>query len=108
MSTYGNKALINWDYANVDVSRFVMSDKRIQLAILEKWYPIGEPCHYKGIQKSYKDSFIESYAEYSNFYTVVLLVNDNSTSVKLDTSIGKLTMYRMIRDLKLSKLINNI
>ena len=50
MSTFGNKALIWWDYhtrdraALTDASallRFNATPKDIQLLILEKWYPIG-------------------------------------------------------------------
>jgi hypothetical protein len=44
MSTFGNKALIWWDYHTRDraaLLRFNSTPKEIQLQILEKWYPIG-------------------------------------------------------------------
>jgi hypothetical protein len=44
MSTFGNKALIWWDYHTRDKSallRFNATPKDLQLKILEKWYPIG-------------------------------------------------------------------
>jgi hypothetical protein len=44
MSTFGNKALIWWDYHTRDraaLLRFNATPKNIQLQILEKWYPIG-------------------------------------------------------------------
>lgn len=44
MSTFGNKALIWWDYHTRDraaLLRFNATAKPLQLQILEKWYPIG-------------------------------------------------------------------
>jgi hypothetical protein len=44
MSTFGNKALIWWDYHTRDratLLRFNATPKELQLQILEKWYPIG-------------------------------------------------------------------
>ena len=44
MSTFGNKALIWWDYQTRDraaLLRFNATPKPLQLQILEKWYPIG-------------------------------------------------------------------
>ena len=104
MSTYGKKALIDWDYSEVDVNRFLKSPKNIQLKILQRWYPIGEPCYYNG-STNHSDTFIDSYAEHSDFYTIILSVNDRLGIGSLSTNIGRLTMYRMIREVKLRKLI---
>lgn len=44
MSTFGNKALIWWDYHKRDrdsLKRFNSTPKEFQLEILKKWYPIG-------------------------------------------------------------------
>lgn len=100
MSTYGKKALIDWDYSKVDVKRFLKSDKNLQLEILKKWYPIGEPCLYKSAYESI-DSIIDSYAEHIDFYTIIL--NIGTTSIV--SNIGRLSMYRMAREVKLRKLI---
>ena len=43
MSTFGNKALIWWNYHTRDraaLLRFNTTPKDLQLKILEKWYPI--------------------------------------------------------------------
>jgi hypothetical protein len=105
MSTYGKKALIDWDYLDVDVSRFLRSPKNLQLDILEKWYPIGEPCLYNfTISEDIVEVVIDSYCEYVNFYTAIVMANNERD--KVNTNIGKITMYRMIRDTKLDKLIN--
>ena len=43
MSTYGKKALSNWDYTYSKESslRFNHTSMNLQLEILQKWYPIG-------------------------------------------------------------------
>lgn len=44
MSTFGNKALIWWNYHKRDrqeLIRFNSTPKDFQLQILQKWYPIG-------------------------------------------------------------------
>jgi hypothetical protein len=95
MSTYGKKALIDWNYSEVDVSRFLKSPKNLQLEILQKWYPLGESCHYV-VDKVVRhvDCFIESYAEHSDFYTIILTVDDNLGIGRLNTNIGRLSMHK--------------
>jgi hypothetical protein len=46
MSTFGKKALINWDYDSVDYLRWNKTPKDLQIEILKKWYPIGEYFYY--------------------------------------------------------------
>lgn len=100
MSFYGKKALENWDYSNIDVLRFIKSPKKIQLSILEKWYPIGENCLYLyGSNEEF--ATIEAYSAYSNFYMILL-----DTKVgKVNVNLSKIKMPRMERDLKILNLI---
>lgn len=44
MSTFGRKALIWWNYDDVDKTRFTHTPDDMQLKLLEKWYPIGSMC----------------------------------------------------------------
>ena len=47
MSTFGKKAFIWWNYEDHSHDgslRFNSTKKDIQLAILQKWYPIGSRC----------------------------------------------------------------
>lgn len=42
MSTFGKKALLNWNYNSGDTQRYISTNKELQLEILKKWYPVGE------------------------------------------------------------------
>ena len=42
MSTFGKKALLNWNYNSGQTLRYFSTDKELQLEILKKWYPVGE------------------------------------------------------------------
>jgi hypothetical protein len=46
MSTFGKRALIEWNYDEdyEQVKRYNKTSKDLQLEILEKWYPIGMIC----------------------------------------------------------------
>jgi hypothetical protein len=46
MSTFGKKAINNWDYkySEENAKRFNRTPIELQLEILEKWYPIGMNC----------------------------------------------------------------
>jgi hypothetical protein len=44
MSTFGKKALAYWDYDSKERLRYNHTPMEVQLAILEKWYPIGSKC----------------------------------------------------------------
>lgn len=46
MSTFGKKALLNWDYDSIDYLRYNHTPKNIQLKILEKWYPLNSIFQY--------------------------------------------------------------
>jgi hypothetical protein len=67
MSTFGKKALLNWDYNSDDRKRFSKTNKNIQLEILKKWYPIGEVFYSKNVNEEF---IISGYKEYMGFYMV--------------------------------------
>lgn len=46
MSTFGKKALINWDYNSIDYIRYNHTPKSMQLKILKKWYPLDIEFQY--------------------------------------------------------------
>lgn len=62
MSTYGKKALNNWDYQYSEESakRFNSTPPEFQLEILLKWYPIGMTCvKYDRFFKKYDKTIYE-------------------------------------------------
>ncbi len=67
MSTFGKKALLNWDYNSDDKKRYLKTNKNIQLEILKKWYPIGETFYTKNSTEGY---IITEYEEYMGFYLI--------------------------------------
>ena len=73
MSTFGKRALKKWDY-NGDMfqaNRFNKSPKEIQLAILEKWYPIGMTCLRKDHAGFWQEGYtITGYSEQLTYYSV--------------------------------------
>lgn len=73
MSTFGKRALKKWDY-NGDKEqtiRFNKSPKEIQLAILEKWYPIGMTCERKDYFGKWEAGYtITGYSEHQTYYSV--------------------------------------
>lgn len=81
MSYFGKKSLIWWDYYDHSKSQFIKfnnSDKKVQLAILEKWYPIGAP--FKLLNgaaiKHNKNFFIEDYKLNQNgTYNIIYIDN---------------------------------
>ena len=78
MSTYGKKALSNWDYTYSKESslRFNHTSMNLQLEILQKWYPIGMKCmKYNIFFKKYEDRKFEviGYEEIiGGFYNLIL------------------------------------
>ena len=62
MSTFGKKAITNWEYqySEEKFQRFNRTSIEIQLEILERWYPIGMPCFkYDKFFKKYGDTLYE-------------------------------------------------
>jgi hypothetical protein len=78
MSKFGKKALLSWDYKSNDTKRFLNSSKEIQLAILEKWYPIGDRFYMKCSEFEF---VIVGYTEYMTFYLLRITLH-SSTIVK--------------------------
>jgi hypothetical protein len=99
MSTFGKKALEAWDYDSKDKHRFVASPKNIQLAILEKWYPIGENGY---IISSMTEIHITSYAEYTGYYAV-FIEDNNGYSMSTNPLNIKLPIFE--RDIIIEKLL---
>lgn len=62
MSTFGKKAIDNWEYqySEEKFQRFNRTPIEIQLEILERWYPIGMPCFkYDKFFKKYGNTLYE-------------------------------------------------
>lgn len=62
MSTFGKKAITNWEYqySEEKFQRFNRTPIEIQLEILERWYPIGMPCFkYDKFFKKYDNTLYE-------------------------------------------------
>ncbi len=86
MSTYGKKALEKWDYLERDGGRFNHSNMNVQLAILEKWYPIGMEVHiwnkFRKDWNMYDVYVIQNHKKHLGYYMIeVLTTNNNVTSV---------------------------
>lgn len=91
MSTFGKRALKKWDYNGdkFQANRFNKSPKEIQLAILEKWYPIGMTCERKDYFGKWQPGYtITGYSEHLTYYSVETRRNwliGNMKSVTNDT-----------------------
>lgn len=73
MSTFGKRALKKWNYFGdkFQANRFNKSPKEIQLAILEKWYPIGMTCERKDFFGNWQPGYtITGYSEQLTYYSV--------------------------------------
>ena len=101
MSTFGKKALIWWDYdvckqEKPDLTRFDHSPENIQLAILEKYYPIGIKCKlWKtmwGIKEEPIDYTIKSYVKTMVGYRLEL---DRSSDILTSAGSNKITYKSM-------------
>jgi hypothetical protein len=84
MSTFGKKALLSWDYKSNDTKRFLNSSKEIQLAILEKWYPIGDKFYMKTIYDSESEFVIGGYTDYVTFYLLCSTLHCRDTTHPLN------------------------
>jgi hypothetical protein len=100
MSTFGKKALEVWDYDYKDKHRFVASPKNIQLAILEKWYPVGESGYFKNTMTEIE---ISAYAEYTSHYGVVTIdekgysMTTNPLNLKLPIFERNITIEKLLK-----------
>lgn len=77
MSTYGKRALKKWDYNGDKFQslRFNNSPKEVQLAILEKWYPVGMTCKKRDISGQIHVGTttytLTGYEEHMTYYSVI-------------------------------------
>lgn len=80
MSTFGKKALNNWDYTHTkeNMMRFNKTPIELQLQILEKWYPIGTACSkWSWVTKKYEgDKIIKEYVLMTGDYYDILTLNE--------------------------------
>ena len=118
MSTFGKKALSNWDYTHTkeNTMRFNKTPLELQLKILEKWYPIGTVCYkWNWITKKYEgDKIIQEYVlmigDYYNIETAkdVILVDQKykmkETYHPLQLHPKPNELQRILRDEKLKRL----
>lgn len=78
MSTFGNKALVWWDYHNMtsdNAKRYNKTPEDIQLKILQKWYPIGMKCKFLSRKFSeYTEYKIVSYTHRKFLTNVIYFV----------------------------------
>ena len=73
MSTFGKRALKKWNYFGDKFQslRFNNSPKEIQLAILEKWYPIGMTCKKKDHFQTWHSGYtITGYVDHLTYYSI--------------------------------------
>ena len=94
MSTFGNKALIWWDYHTRDraaLLRFNATPKDIQLQILEKWYPIGMMV---GLGDRRYNYVIEEYVQHLTYWSVrVALKAEGSLMNNMRSDRNPLGLY---------------
>ncbi len=94
MSTFGNKALIWWDYHTRDratLLRFSATPKDLQIKILEKWYPIGMMVGLGDGKYNYK---ITEYVQHLTFWSVrVALKAEESLLNNMKSDRNPLGLY---------------
>ena len=94
MSTFGNKALIWWDYHTRDraaLLRFNATPKPLQLRILEKWYPIGMKVGLGPDRHNYE---IIEYTQHLTFWSVKVMIKvEGSLMDKMSSSRNPLGLY---------------
>ena len=81
MSTFGKKALLDWDYCydsakrKTNRDRYNSTPKNIQMEILQKWYKIGYEFHVVNVgEYTNKDKIyiVTGYSEHVGFHHVIL------------------------------------
>ena len=107
MSTFGKKALLNWDYRSIEKKRFNNSDKNLQLEILKKWYPIGEHCYIHDSPMKFRYTII-GYEEHLTFHSIIIGYPHADQLLK-DRVIHPLNLYLPMEILiKRDKIIDNL
>lgn len=94
MSTFGNKALVWWDYHTRDraaLLRFNATPKPLQLQILEKWYPIGMMVGLGDGKYNYK---IIEYVQHLTYWSIrVELQAEGSLMHRMGSERNPLGLY---------------
>ena len=94
MSTFGNKALIWWDYHTRDraaLLRFNATPKPLQIKILEKWYPIGMMV---GLGDGRYNYVIEEYVQHLTYWSIrVVLKAEGSLMDRMRSDRNPLGLY---------------
>ena len=94
MSTFGNKALIWWDYhtrGRDALLRFNSTPKDIQLQILQKWYPIGMKIGLGDGRYNYE---ISEHTEHMTFWNVkVVLKAESSIMNNMSSNRNPLALF---------------
>ena len=94
MSTFGNKALIWWDYHTRDraaLLRFNATSKDLQIKILEKWYPIGMKVGLGDGRYNYE---IVEYVEHMTYWNIrVVLKTEGSLMNGMRSSRNPLGLW---------------
>jgi hypothetical protein len=94
VSTFGNKALIWWNYHTRDraaLLRFNTTPKDLQLKILEKWYPIDMMVGLGDDKYKYK---IIKYVDHLTFYSIkVELISEGSLLNKMTSTRNPLSLF---------------
>ena len=107
MSTFGKKALLNWDYRSIEKKRFNNSDKNLQLEILKKWYPIGEHCYIHDSPMKFRYTII-GYEEHLTFHSIIIGYTQAGQLLK-DRVMHPLNLYLPMEILiKRDKIIENL
>ena len=107
MSTFGKKALLNWDYRSIEKKRFNNSDKNLQLEILKKWYPIGEYCYIHDSPMKFRYTII-GYEEHLTFHSIIIGYPQAGQLLK-DKATHPLNLYLPMEILiKRDKIIDNL
>ena len=102
MSTFGKKALLNWNYNSGDTQRYFNTDKELQLEILKKWYPVGEFFLYKNNLVKIAN-YILKFDSYFLVYTPELYKDIRHESSPMVLRPTK----EFLRDIKLKEILKN-
>ena len=96
MSTFGNKALVWWNYHQRDratLLRFNATDKDFQLQLLNKWYPIGMMVGLGSRDDKYQYEIVE-YIEHITWWSVKVIWRvDGSIMNGMQSTRNPLSLY---------------
>ena len=96
MSTFGKKALLNWNYNSIDTQRYFNTDKKLQLEILKKWYPVGEFFLYKNNLVKIVDYVLKFDSYFLLFF---------NKDIRYESSPLLIPTKEFLRDIKLKEIL---